>query len=151
DRGGKFKENGEQKDALTILKDHGVNWVRLRIWNDPTDANGQPLGGGNNDLATTVALATRAKSMGFKFFLDFHYSDFWADPGNQNMPKAWVGLNAADLQKAVYDYTANVMQTLSEAGAMPDMVEIGNEVNGGMMWPAGKTWAEGKEVIGGYD
>jgi arabinogalactan endo-1,4-beta-galactosidase len=67
------------------------------------------------------------------------------------MPKSWVGLNTEDLEKAVYDYTANVMQTLAEADAMPDMVQIGNEVNGGMLWPAGKTWKEGDEVIGGYD
>jgi arabinogalactan endo-1,4-beta-galactosidase len=151
DSGGKFYENGVEKDALTILKDHGVNWIRLRIWNDPTDASGAFLGGGNNDLDSTAAMATRAKSMGFKLLLDFHYSDWWADPGKQNMPKAWVGLNMEDLKKAVYDYTANVIQTLVKADAMPDMVQIGNEVNGGMMWPAGKTWKEGDETIGGYD
>src|SRR5215216_3370097 len=89
--------------------------------------------------------------MGFKFFLDLHYSDWWADPGKQNMPKAWVGLSMGDLEKAVYEYTSDVMQTLIEADAMPDMVQIGNEVNGGMLWPAGKTWKEGDEVIGGYD
>ncbi len=151
DSGGKFCDNGVEKDCLTILKDHGVNWIRLRIWNDPTDANGAYLGGGNNDLEKTVEMATRAKDMGFKLFLDFHYSDWWADPGQQNMPKAWVGLTPGDLQKAVYDYTVSVMQTLVEAGAMPDMVQIGNEVNGGMLWPAGKTWREGSEIIGGYD
>ena len=94
DNGGKFYVNGVKTDALRILKDHGVNWIRLRIWNDPTDAAGAYLGGGNNDLQNTVEMAARAKSMGFKFFLDFHYSDWWADPGTQNMPKAWVGLNA---------------------------------------------------------
>ncbi|MEO8391865.1 MAG: glycosyl hydrolase 53 family protein [Chloroflexota bacterium] len=151
DSGGKFYEDGVEKDALTILKDHGVNWIRLRIWNDPTDANGEDLGGGNNDLEKTVEMATRAKSMGFKLFLDFHYSDWWADPGKQTMPKAWVGLNQEDLEKAVYAYTVNVMQTLVKANAMPDMVQIGNEVNGGMLWPAGKTWQAGAEEIGGYD
>jgi arabinogalactan endo-1,4-beta-galactosidase len=151
DSGGKFYVNGVEEDCLTILKDHGVNWIRLRIWNDPTDANGEYLGGGNNDLEKTVEIAARAKSMGFKFFLDFHYSDWWADPGKQNMPKAWVGLDSEDLGKAVYEYTANVIQTLVEANAIPDMVEVGNEVNGGMIWPAGKTWKEGDEVIGGYD
>jgi arabinogalactan endo-1,4-beta-galactosidase len=100
---------------------------------------------------STVEIAARAKTMGFKFLLDFHYSDWWADPGKQNMPKAWVGLSADDLEKAVYDYTAGVIRALVEADAMPDMVQIGNEVNGGMMWPAGKTWREGNEVIGGYD
>jgi arabinogalactan endo-1,4-beta-galactosidase len=83
DSGGKFYVGGVEKDCLTILKDHGVNWIRLRIWNDPTDANGQYLGGGNNDLKRTVEIAARAKSMGFKFLLDFHYSDWWADPGKK--------------------------------------------------------------------
>jgi len=151
DSGGKFYENGVEKDCLTILKDHGVNWIRLRIWNDPTDANGASLGGGNNDLARTVDMATRAKSMGFKLLLDFHYSDWWADPGKQTMPKAWVGLNLKDLEQAVYDYTAHVMPTLVQANARPDMVQIGNEVNGGMLWSLGKTWQAGNEVIGGYD
>ncbi len=99
DNGGKFYVNGVKTDALRILKDHGVNWIRLRIWNDPTDAAGAYLGGGNNDLQNTVEMAARAKSMGFKFVLDFHYSDWWADPGTQNMPKAWVELNAAGAKK----------------------------------------------------
>lgn len=107
------------------------------------------MGGGNNDLEKTVKIAARAKSMGFKFLLDFHYSDWWADPGKQNMPKAWVGLNLEDLKKAVYDYTVKVIQTLAKAGAMPDMVQIGNEVNGGMLWPSGKTSKQGSEVVGG--
>src|SRR6185369_10954674 len=92
DNGGKFYDNGVEKDCLTILKDHGVNWIRLRIWNDPTDDQGKPLGGGDNDLERTVAMATRVKAMGLKLLLDFHYSDWWADPGKQNMPKAWATL-----------------------------------------------------------
>ena len=151
DYGGKFYDNGVEKDCLTILKEHGVNWIRLRIWNDPTDASGNFLGGGNNDLESTVAMAARAKALGFKFLLDFHYSDWWADPSKQTMPKAWVGLNLEDLEATVYDYTAHVIQTLAQADAMPDMVQIGNEVNGGVLWPVGKTWKEGDEEIGGYD
>ncbi len=149
--GGKYYDNGVETDALEILKNHGVNWIRLRIWNDPTDASGNPLGGGNNDLQRTVGIAVRAKSLGLKFLLDFHYSDWWADPGKQNMPKAWKDLDVEQLNQAVYEYTAEVIRTLADAGAMPDMVQIGNEVNGGMMWPAGKTWSEGSEVVGGYD
>ncbi len=151
DSGGKFYDNGVETDCLTILKDHGVNWIRLRIWNDPTDADGNFLGGGNNDLESTVAMAARAKAMGFKLLLDFHYSDWWADPSKQTMPKVWVGLNLEGLETAVYDYTAQVIQALVEVDAMPDMVQIGNEVNGGMLWPVGKTWREGNEAIGGYD
>ncbi len=151
DSGGKFLENGVEKDCLTILKEHGVNWIRLRIWNDPTGANGELLGGGNNDLVKTVEIAARAKRMGLKFFLDFHYSDWWTDPSKQAIPKVWVGLDTKALEKAVYDYTAKVIQMLAEADAMPDMVQVGNEVNGGMLWPIGKTWSEGTETIGGYD
>jgi arabinogalactan endo-1,4-beta-galactosidase len=149
--GAKFYVNGVAKDVLEILRDHGVNWVRLRLWNDPTDAKGQPLGGGNNDIKTTAAIAVRAKQLGLKFLLDFHYSDWWADPGKQNMPKAWVGLSSEALVKAVYDYTAGAIKDLAKAGAMPDMVQIGNEINGGMMWPAGQTFASGSVQIGGYD
>jgi arabinogalactan endo-1,4-beta-galactosidase len=149
--GGKYYVNGVEEDCLKILKDHGVNWIRLRIWNDPTDVNGEALGGGNNNLEKTVEIAARAKAMGFKFLLDFHYSDWWADPGKQNKPKAWEGLDSEELKQAVYDYTAEVIQRLAEAGAMPEMVQIGNEVNGGMIWPDGKTWRQGTEEIGGYD
>ena len=149
--GGKYYVNGVEEDCLKILKDHGVNWIRLRIWNNPTDDSGAGLGGGNNDLERTVAIAKRAKALGLKFLLDFHYSDWWADPGQQNKPKAWAGLGSEQLQHAVYAYTAGVIQTLAKAGAMPDMVEIGNEVNDGMLWPDGKITKQGSEKVGGYD
>jgi arabinogalactan endo-1,4-beta-galactosidase len=149
--GGKYYINGVEEDCLKILKDHGVNWIRLRIWNYPTDVNGEDLGGGNNDLEKTVEIAVRAKAISLKFLLDFHYSDWWADPATQNKPKAWEGLDSEELKQAVYDYTAKVIQRLVEAGVMPDMVQIGNEINGGMIWPDGKTWKQGSEEIGGYD
>ncbi|MFH1523438.1 MAG: glycosyl hydrolase 53 family protein, partial [Chloroflexota bacterium] len=149
--GGKYYVNGIEEDCLKILKDHGVNWIRLRIWNDPTDENGEYLGGGNNDLEKTVEIATRAKSLGHKVLLDFHYSDWWADPGKQNMPKVWVGLDSEELNQAIYDYTAEVIQALVKARAMPDMVQIGNEINSGMLWPAGQTVTQGGEKVGGYD
>lgn len=149
--GGTFYDQGVEGDSLETLQNHGVNWIRLRLWNDPTDGNGNPLGGGNNDLQRTVQIATRAKSLGFKFLLDFHYSDWWADPGKQNLPKAWKDMTPDELNQAVYDFTAEAIQTLTEAGAAPDIVQIGNEVNSGMMWPAGKTWSDGGEKVGGYD
>jgi len=149
--GGQYFDQGMDGDALEILQSHGVNWIRLRIWNDPTGLNGLPLGGGNNDLERTIEIATRAKALGLKFLLDFHYSDWWADPGKQNMPKAWKDLDMEQMKPAVYDYTTEVIQALADADALPDMVQIGNEVNSGMMWPAGKTWSEGDEVVGGYN
>lgn len=151
ENGGKFYDYGVERDCLEILRDYGVNWIRLRIWNDPTDENGEPLGGGNNDLDRTVEIAARAKALGLKFLLDFHYSDWWADPGKQYMPKAWVDLDTEELEQAVYNYTAEVIHTLADAGAMPDMVQIGNEVNNGLMWPAGRIYASPGEKGGGYD
>lgn len=157
-------EYGKTGDALAILKAHGVNWIRLRLWNDPTNAadvvengkvlskKGDPVGGGNNDLATTLTLAKRAKALGLKYVLDFHYSDFWADPANQALPKAWKDLDLEGLTKAVYEYTKDVLKTLGDAGVLPEMVQLGNEPKGGMLWPWGKTFkASPDEVIGGLD
>lgn len=141
--GGKFYDQGVEKEALHILKDHGVNWVRLRIWTHPLDSDGKPLGGGNNDKAKTIEIAKRAHDLGLKVLLDFHYSDFWADPEKQNKPSAWAGLNATQLQDALYDYTADVIKGLTAVGAMPEMVQIGNETNTGMVWPDGKTTGSG--------
>ena len=141
--GGKFYDGGIEKEALQILKDHGVNWVRLRVWNNPVDANGNGLGGGNNDKARTIEIAKRAHELGLKVLLDFHYSDFWADPSKQTKPAAWEGLNTAELQQALYTYTSDVINGLTAVGAMPEMVQIGNETNTGMVWPDGQTTGSG--------
>lgn len=142
--GGKFyNSKGQAEDALQILKANGFNYVRLRIWNDPKDAEGHPYGGGNDDLKTTLALAKRAKQLGFKILLDFHYSDFWTDPSRQNKPKAWEKMNYEQLQSAVHDFTAQTIKAYKQAGVLPDMVQIGNEINGGMLWPEGKSWGAG--------
>lgn len=133
-------ENGNPKDCLQILKDNGVNYIRLRLWNDPKDENGNYYGAGNNDLATDIAIAKRAKALGMKFLLDFHYSDFWTDPGKQIKPKAWEKLSFEELNTAIYDYTKSVVKELKAQGVMPDMVQIGNEINSGILWPEGKSW-----------
>lgn len=137
-KGGKFYENGVQKDPLQILKDHGINWVRVRVWNDPYDEKGNPYGGGNCDYKRMTELAKRAKSLGLKVLVDFHYSDFWADPGKQEKPKAWRNLRGSSLVKAVSDYTYQVLKYMKDNKALPDMVQIGNEVNNGFLWPDGK-------------
>ena len=142
DNGGTFYDKGKRKDPLVILRSHGVNYVRLKIWKDPVNVDGY------NDLAQTVEMVERAKKKGLKILLDFHYSNFWADPGRQDKPTAWVGLNPEELERAVYDHTAKTMQALKDAQALPDMVQIGNEINSGMLWPDGKTWGEGS---GGFD
>ncbi|MGE6109615.1 glycoside hydrolase family 53 protein [Aeromonas sobria] len=141
--GGKFfDEHGNPQDAMGILKANGFNYIRLRLWVDPKDADGKPYGGGNNDLATTIALAQRAKANGMKFLLDYHYSDFWTDPARQNKPKAWAAMNIDQLTEAVYQHTKHTMDAFAKAGVLPDMVQVGNEINGGMLWPEGKSWGQ---------
>ncbi|WP_339825195.1 glycosyl hydrolase 53 family protein [Paenibacillus sp. FSL R7-0163] len=134
DAGGKYYDNGVEKDLMDILKSRGVNYIRLRLWNDPQEA------GGYNDREDVVEMAQRVKAKGFKLLLDFHYSDFWADPGKQNKPGAWADYSYDELKQAVYDYTKDVMDELKEKGASPDMVQIGNEINGGLLWPDGKSY-----------
>jgi arabinogalactan endo-1,4-beta-galactosidase len=125
-----FKENGKARPGLQLFRDHGYNWIRLRLFHTPTDLP--------NNLTYTIALAQEAKKLGYKFLLDYHYSDTWADPQHQIMPKAWEGKSPQELEVAVYEYTRNTMRAFREAGVFPDMVQIGNEVSNGMMWPVGK-------------
>ena len=111
--GGKFYDNGKPGDAVSILKSYGMNLVRLRLWNDPYSEDGIPYGAGTNDLLRTVQMAKRLKDTGVDWMLDLHYSDFWADPGKQIIPKDWQGMEPIALAGAVYDFTFSVMNTLS--------------------------------------
>lgn len=138
-RGIKFSDKGVEKDAIEILKDHGLNYVRLRIFNEPGNEKGYSPGKGFCDLEHTKQMAKRVKAAGLKLLLDFHYSDTWADPGKQYKPKAWEGLSFTDLKKALYDYTRKVMLELKAQGTTPDMVQVGNEINHGMVWPDGNV------------
>ena len=130
DRGFIFKEGDTAKPGLVIFKDHGYNWIRLRLFHSPTQLP--------NNLDYTIALAKKAKESGFKFLLDYHYSDTWADPGKQFIPKAWTGMSHSQLVKAVFEYTRETIKAFREAGVLPEMVQIGNEVINGMLWPDGK-------------
>lgn len=137
-RGIKFSDNGVAKDAIEILKDHGMNYVRLRIFNDPArDSGGYSPKRGFCDLEHTKQMAKRVKAAGMKLLLDFHYSDTWADPQKQYKPAAWRGQDFTQLKQSVYDYTKMVMQSLKDQGTTPDMVQVGNEINHGMIWPEG--------------
>ncbi|MDE6700396.1 MAG: glycosyl hydrolase 53 family protein [Acetatifactor sp.] len=136
--GAKYYDHGREADLFDILKNYGVNSIRLRIWNDPYDEKGNPYGAGTNDLEKTIILARRAKEHGMGWLLDFHYSDFWADPGKQIVPKAWRGLDEAGLEQAVYDYTVEVMKRLEKEELLPSMVQVGNELTNGLLWPTGK-------------
>jgi len=136
-RGMKFSDNGTPGDAIEIMKAHGFNYIRLRIFNEPANPKGYSPNKGFCDLAHTEAMAKRIKAAGMKFLLDFHYSDYWADPQQQNKPAAWVGQDFTTLKKSLHDYTVKVMQALKDQGTTPDMVQVGNEINHGMVWPDG--------------
>lgn len=133
--GTKFYDNGIEQDGLTILKNHGVNWIRVRIWNNPYVVGPEGVGGGNIDEAKAIEMAKRAKALGMKVLVDFHYSDFWVDPGQQKKPDAWKNDSGDKLVDDVYAYTAKVMQDFNAQGVTPDMVQVGNELNNGMLWP----------------
>ena len=148
DNGGIFKENGNPKDALEIFKDHGINYIRLRIWHTP--------GSGYCDLAKTLSMASRLKSLGLKLLLDIHYSDTWADPAHQTKPSAWQNLTFQELKDSVYLYTYNVISALRDHNTLPDIVQLGNEITCGMLWNDGQIcdqfntpqqWAQLGELI----
>jgi arabinogalactan endo-1,4-beta-galactosidase len=137
DEGRTFKDKGVQKDIFDILKSHNFNYIRLRIFHNPKAPNGYSQKG-YCDLPHTLQMARRIKASGEKFLLDFHYSDTWADPGKQFKPRAWQNLSFDELTKAVYDYTKEVIAALRKQGTPPDIVQIGNEINNGFLWPDGK-------------
>jgi len=143
DEGVHFTDHGEQKDILAILKAHDFNWIRLRVFHDPKADKGYSKKG-YCDLDHTLAMAQRIKAAGMRFLLDFHYSDTWADPGHQVKPAVWATLHGADLEKAVHDHTRDVVAALKRQGTPPDMVQIGNEISNGFLWPDGKVWKSGK-------
>jgi arabinogalactan endo-1,4-beta-galactosidase len=141
--GGKvFRDNGQAKPGLEILKDHGYNWVRLRIFHTPKELP--------NDLQYTIAEAKAAKKLGYRFLLDFHYSDTWADPGKQFIPVAWQSMSHEQLVQAVYEYSRDAISAMRTAGVLPDMVQVGNEITNGMLWPDGKlpsNWDNFAELV----
>ncbi|RNF37824.1 hypothetical protein EAI06_07615 [Limosilactobacillus reuteri] len=123
--------DGKEANLFKVLKDAGVNWVRLRLWNDPYNAEGLGYSGGTNDEASLVKMATDATKYGMKVLIDFHYSDFWADPAKQPLPKAWKNLSTDDLSNEIGLYTSKVLSDLKKVGANVQMVQVGNEVTNG--------------------
>lgn len=121
---------GRPGDALRILRDNGVNYLRLKVWVDPAD--------GYSDKANVLAMARRAQALGLKLLVDFHYSDAWADPGKQNKPHAWADLPFAELKQALYDHTYDVLAALKAQRTPADLAQVGNEINGGLLWPDGR-------------
>ncbi len=140
EKGGIFSSDSTaSSDAVTILARAGANLTRLRLWVDPYTVDGQPYGGGTNDLARTITLAQRARDAGMSILLDLHLSDWWADPGTQTKPKAWRGLSGDALVSQVRSYTASVISAMAAAGVRPAMVQMGNEISSGLLWDDGKV------------
>jgi arabinogalactan endo-1,4-beta-galactosidase len=130
-----YNDQGVEEDCFKILKDHGINTIRLRTWVNPSNDKAS----GHCGKEETVAMALRAKKWGMRVMIDFHYSDSWADPGKQKKPKAWEGHDFTQLCKDVHDYTFDVMTALNTAGVRPEWVQVGNETPGGMIYPEGGT------------
>jgi arabinogalactan endo-1,4-beta-galactosidase len=126
-----YDANGKQMDCITLLKTKGINSIRLRVWVNPT--------AGYCGTADVIAQAKRAKALGMKIMIDFHYSDWWADPGKQNKPAAWTNLNFDALASTVYTYTKDVVAQLKNNGITPTWIQIGNETNDGMLWEEGRA------------
>lgn len=129
----RFKDGGKPEDIFAIFRAHGANCVRLRLFVHPNGKDGVV-----NDLPYTLALAKRVKAAGLLLSLDFHYSDTWADPGHQATPAGWQGLTLPPLADRTREYTAGVLRACQEAGVLPDMVQIGNEITVGLLWPTGR-------------
>ncbi len=142
-----YTEDGTEEDVFKILADSGVNCVRVRVWNDPYDENGNGYGGGNCDIANAAEIGRRAAQYGMQLLVDFHYSDFWADPGKQMCPKAWAGMTGDEKGEAAYTFTLEAMDKILSEGAKVCIVQLGNETNNGM---SGETkWVEINKIVQG--
>ena len=126
-----YNSTGTEQDCMMILKNLGMNCIRLRVWVDPA--------GGWNNKADVLAKSIRAKNLGMRIMIDFHYSDTWADPGNQVKPSAWTGQDFATLKTSLYNHTTDVLTSLKNNGITPEWVQVGNETNDGLLWPDGKA------------
>ena len=136
---------GEERDLLELLAENGLTHIRVRIWNDPYDAAGNGFGGGNNDVEKAVELGRRATAAGLRLIVDFHYSDFWADPGKQQAPRAWADMDVETKAQALHDYTVDCLRQLRDAKVDVAMVQIGNETNGAL---CGETrWSDIQQLM----
>lgn len=149
EQGAKYYDGDREIDPLDAFKENGVDWMRIRIWNDPRSPEGIPYLAGTCDLDHYLRLAGLAKKKGYKILMDLHYSDFWADPGKQMIPKAWLSYGIDEMTDAVYSFTKNCLEVASREGVAPEMIQVGNEITNGMLWPVGKLEIDGKR--GNYE
>lgn len=142
-----YNSSGTEQECMSLLKSLGMNTIRLRVWVNPA--------GGWNNTADVVTKAIRAKNLGLRIMIDFHYSDSWADPGQQTKPAAWAGMDFASLKTALYNHTFDVLTALKNSGVTPEWVQVGNETNDGMLWPDGRASSNmsnfAQLVNAGYD
>ena len=136
--------DNKPQELVSLLHDHGINAIRVRVWHDPYDAQGNGYGGGNCDLETAIAIGRRAMEYEMKLLVDFHYSDFWADPGKQQPPKAWQHYSLSEKTAAIRDDTTNSLQAFADAGITVSMVQVGNETTGGF---CGEWTPEGQYTL----
>jgi len=145
-----YDSTGTRKDCMQILKEHSINTVRLRVWVNPSSDKIN----GHCSKKEVAAMALRAKNMGMRIMIDFHYSDSWADPGKQTKPSAWAGDTFSQLLTHLYNHTYEVIDTLKSIGVKPEWVQVGNEIPGGILWPDGSTsnWGQLAQLLNkGYD
>lgn len=142
EHGAKYYDGECRIDPLNAFLKNGVDYMRIRVWNDPYSPAGEPYLAGNCDLENYIKLGALAKAKGYRLLMDLHYSDFWADPAKQMAPKAWADLDLEALAEAVYGFTAECLRKAKEAGVAPDMIQVGNEITNGMLWPLGKLARE---------
>ena len=133
-----YNFDGREQDVFRTLAENGINYIRVRVWNDPFDSSGRGYGGGNCTIDTALEIGKRATAYGMKLLVNFHYSDFWADPGKQMAPKAWKGMEIEEKAQALYAYTRDSLKKLKQAGVAVGMVQIGSETNGHFCGE--KTW-----------
>ncbi|MBN2262448.1 MAG: glycosyl hydrolase 53 family protein [Prolixibacteraceae bacterium] len=140
DSGGVYKHEGRAVDALSLFAENGYNYGRVRLFHTP-NMEGPVC----NSLDYTIELSKKIKTSGMKLLLNFHYSDTWADPAHQIKPKAWENLTFDVLTDSVYQYSKAVIEAMDKAGVLPDMVQVGNEITPGFIWPDGQIWKDGTE------
>ena len=139
EHGARYFDGDVQIDPLDAFYANGVNFLRIRLWNHPFGEAGEPYLAGSCDMEHYLRLASLAKGKGYRLLLDFHYSDFWADPGKQITPKAWQNYTIDQLVEAVYAFTKECLTAAAAQGVPPEMVQVGNEVSNGMLWPYGSV------------
>lgn len=146
EHGARYLDNDVEIDPLDAFIENGVDWMRIRIWNDPRSPEGEPYLAGTCDLDHYVRLARLAKSKGYHILMDLHYSDFWADPGKQFPPKAWSNYDVDALERAVYEFTKQCLTVACDEDVAPEMVQVGNEITNGILWPVGKIYNDEKGI-----